>query len=1016
MSWYQTILVTPLLLALPVAPILLIYLYRRQGLHEFPLMLLISAAAIWATGYGCELVLPTFELKLKVVTFEYIGIVLVPVGWLALGLQLHDQLHRIKPWSIPLLLVIPAATLIQVMTWQSHDFFWRTKEVVQYGPLTLISNTYGLGFWIHIVYSYGLQLAGGILILASIFGSNDFYIRQRISLALALILPWTANIFYIFKIQSVPIDFTPLSAVISSILIVVGVFRYRLGDLAPLARKKVISEMREGVMIFDNRNRLIDVNPAAITLFGFNRPVIGVSAVELLAGHPELLDLFDPARESDELLYSSFPGRVVRVTGEALHSMGRRPCRLLVFHDLSLGNNMETTLRLVVEGTSADTGEDFFRSLTRSLALALGSRYALIALLEEPDKTHLQTLAFWDRDKFLHNFAYDIGNTPCEDLTRQRTRIIPANVRQQFPENTMLADLDVESYIGTRLTGFDQTPIGVLVVMNDKPFEYEEVLASVLEVFAIRASSELERRRVDMKLEESEARYRRMVETTRDGVCIVNREGNIEFLNEPMAAMIGGNKDALLGRNLWSQFHVDDTNRDEFSTFDNDTIELRLVRSDGRKISAAISKTVIYDPDGNVSGMLTMFTDVTESRLLEEHSTRMELQLQHAQKLESLGVLAGGIAHDFNNLLMPILGYLDLIQDRVRNDSMVVEYLNRMRDAGGKLADLCNQMLTYSGRGQFIKKALDLNQSLGRLGDLMRASTARHVDIEYRLAPHLSSIKVDETQLDQIVINLIINASEAMSEQSFGKITVRTGEDSLDAEALKGLHNGESIEPGNFVYLEVSDEGTGIAERDISRLFEPFFTTKFTGRGLGMAVVFGIVKGHRGAIRVISEPGVGTWIRIYFPTSDEAVVHLEQRFPSSRTSSAMGLIMVVDDEEMVRTIVSRMLESVGYKVITANNGRLGYDAYLEHQEALVGCVVDVTMPELDGYSLVRHIQNHGSEFPIVMVSGYHIREFEDRDIDRTNVTFLQKPFEVEQLLAALDTTDTDIAANQIPPG
>ena len=326
-----------------------------------------------------------------------------------------------------------------------------------------------------------------------------------------------------------------------------------------------------------------------------------------------------------------------------------------------------------------------------------------------------------------------------------------------------------------------------------------------------------------------------------------------------------------------------------------------------------------------------------------------------------------------------------------------------MREAGAKLADLCGQMLTYSGRGKFVKRSLDLNESLGRLTDLVRASTAKSVQIDYNLSSDLPPIRGDETQLDQIVINLVINASDSMTHLKTGHIRISTGEQILDAGQLKKLSNGEAADPGRYVYIEVADEGSGIEAPDIPRLFEPFFTTKFTGRGLGMAVVFGIVKSHRGVIDVNSTPGVGTRIRIYFPANTERQVMTTNR----DRSAPQGTVLVVDDEEMVRNTVCNMLESAGYEVITANDGKLGYAVFLENEDLLSACVIDATMPELDGYSLAEKIRARRQLMPVVLVSGYQVEEFDTENLGRTNIVFLQKPFDSTELVSAVASAGND---------
>ena len=316
-------------------------------------------------------------------------------------------------------------------------------------------------------------------------------------------------------------------------------------------------------------------------------------------------------------------------------------------------------------------------------------------------------------------------------------------------------------------------------------------------------------------------------------------------------------------------------------------------------------------------------------------------------------------------------------------------------------------MLTYSGKGQFIRKPLQLKGMLSRLKDLVRASTSNNIQIDYQIDADLPAITADETQLDQIVLNLVINASESMSGQ-MGTITIVTGEEYLEDHALSLLSNGENVSSGNFVFLEVIDQGAGIAEHDRQRLFEPFYSTKFTGRGLGMAVLYGIVKGHDGAIKVTSEMGKGTSVRVYLPIGVTPVTLATQdATPLHPVPKGEGLVLIVEDEEGVRATITHMLETADYKVQTATNGKEGFAAFNRERAELVACVIDATMPELDGYGLIRRIQESGSNVPIVLVSGYQETQI-DSGFDLSQVVFLQKPFKSYDLLHAIDTARSEM--------
>ena len=256
----------------------------------------------------------------------------------------------------------------------------------------------------------------------------------------------------------------------------------------------------------------------------------------------------------------------------------------------------------------------------------------------------------------------------------------------------------------------------------------------------------------------------------------------------------------------------------------------------------------------------------------------------------------------------------------------------------------------------------------------------------------------------QIIMNLLINAAEAMSEKSVGKIVITTGEEVIGTEALESLHYGDQLALGEYVFLDVEDEGIGLKEEDAARLFEPFYTTKFTGRGLGMAVVYGIVRSHRGAIRIVSKPGSGTRIRVLFPKIETRMEH-ENALPdtiSEREDASLGKVLVVDDEEYVRDLVRDMLESIGFEVLEAKNGSEGL-ALFSGQQDLNVCVIDVTMPGMGGIELARKIREQNASVPVLLVSGYSQQDVRDGKLGAENIKFLQKPFTIDQIKLAIDS-------------
>lgn len=393
--------------------------------------------------------------------------------------------------------------------------------------------------------------------------------------------------------------------------------------------------------------------------------------------------------------------------------------------------------------------------------------------------------------------------------------------------------------------------------------------------------------------------------------------------------------------------------------------------------------------DGSITGVAGVGTDITER-------VRAEDAIQQAQKLESLAVLAGGIAHDFNNLLVGILGNAGLALAELPSTSPARETIEDIETAGRRAAELARQMLAYSGRGRFVVQAIDLSSLVQEMGHLLRAYTHRAVT-RFELAEDLPSVEADATQIRQVVMNLVINAADAIGDGD-GVIAVRTGTMYADRAYLDTTYLPEDREPGDYVYLEVTDTGSGMDAETLARIFDPFFTTKFTGKGLGLAAVLGIVRGHKGAIRVESEPGVGTTFRLLLPASKTVPQPAEQE-KLAEAWRGTGTVLVVDDEAPVRSVATRALETVGFTVLQAEDGIEGVEAFERERDRIVAVLVDITMPRLGGEGVRAYIRDRDANLPIVFMSGYHADGANGEML--ADGTFIQKPFDINDLREAL---------------
>ena len=406
----------------------------------------------------------------------------------------------------------------------------------------------------------------------------------------------------------------------------------------------------------------------------------------------------------------------------------------------------------------------------------------------------------------------------------------------------------------------------------------------------------------------------------------------------------------------------------------------------------------LHAADGTVHAVCAISTDITRQKQAEEEKQKLEAQIQQAQKLESLGVLAGGIAHDFNNLLMGILGNTGLALLELAPDSPVRHHLLDVERTSQRAAELCKQMLAYSGKGKFVVQPLDISQLVVDMTDLLQISISKKAVLERDFATALPAFEADATQIRQVVMNLITNASEALGDKG-GTISLRTDKMECDRAYLEQTYLAEKLEPGTYVFLEVRDTGDGMNDATRERIFDPFFSTKFTGRGLGLAATLGIVRGHQGALEVESKTGEGTVFRVLFPASGGPLT-----IPTADTTVAPegpqsdGTILVVDDEIMVLNIARRVLERAGYEVLTAGDGQEGYEMFCRHSQDISLVLLDVTMPRMDGDETFRKMRRVKDDLRVLLTSGYNEQEA-THDLKGPGLAgFIQKPYAPADLL------------------
>jgi two-component system, cell cycle sensor histidine kinase and response regulator CckA len=513
------------------------------------------------------------------------------------------------------------------------------------------------------------------------------------------------------------------------------------------------------------------------------------------------------------------------------------------------------------------------------------------------------------------------------------------------------------------------------------------------------------RKQVEKALQESNETLRTLIQAAPVAIIAFGTEGKVKLWNPAAERMFGWREEEVVGQFLphvgKEQLGEHESLRERVLRGEIFTgVEIRRHRRDGSPIDMNMSAAPLHDAEGNFSGVMSVNVDITERKRAEEERARLEAQMREVQKLESLGVLTGGIAHDFNNILMAILGNADLALARLPSAAPARRNVEEITRSSQRAADLCRQMVAYSGKGRFVVGRCDLSEIVRKMAQILEVSISKKASVRYALAEKLPAVEADVTQMRQVVMNLITNASEALDGQS-GIITVSSGVVECDLTCLSESYVDDRLPEGSYVTFEVSDTGCGMDEDTLSKIFDPFFTTKFVGRGLGLAAVLGIVRGHKGAIRVSSEPGKGTTFTVLLPALELLPGETAQDEEPSAPPPHEGCILLIDDDPAVRNVGSEMLTLLGFQVLTAADGVEGLEVFRAHRDEIDCIILDLSMPHMGGEEAFRELRRLRSDARVILSSGYNEQEITQRFVGQGLAGFVQKPYSVAKLLETL---------------
>lgn len=748
--------------------------------------------------------------------------------------------------------------------------------------------------------------------------------------------------------------------------------------------RQIIETANEGIWILDKEFNVAFANRKMCDLLGYNHDEMLGRPSDSFMPDEERKDHFAQKELRKHGEYSSYERKFIKKDGDLVWTIvSASP----IFDD---NKSFSGSFAMFTDITKRKAAED---ALEKERNLFIGGPSMVFIWKNEKD---------WPVEYVSRNIINHLGYSP-EDFTSGRFRfenfvhfedwpeIVKDGHRKVFTEgaSNYTQEYRLRSADGDYLWVHDFTM--VVRGHNDEVSHFHGYLTNITD-----------RKNAEEALKESEGRLKAIIDNSPVGIAL-SRDGVCLDTNPVYLKMFGYESiDEIRGASLLNQISVKERDRvreivrKRSVKADVESLyESVGLKKDGTEFPFMVSANRIELKDGPLT--IAFFTDLTQQKKIEQDRLEMERKLLHTQKLESLGVLAGGIAHDFNNLLMAVLGHADLALSEISSASPIKPQLEEIITASRRAADLCRQMLAYSGKGRFVLEKIVLRDVIDEMIHLLKTCISKKAILNLNLEKNLPQIECDPSQIRQLLMNLVINASEAIGDKS-GVITISTGARFCDRAYLSEIFIDEDLQEGLYVSIEVSDTGCGMSRETQERIFEPFYTTKFTGRGLGMSAVLGIVRGHKGAIRVYSEPGQGTTFRALFPALD--VLDEEKTYQPKSVDNlhkGSGRVLLVDDEDTVLLVAGKMLERFGYKVVIAHDGLEALDVYSQYNGEFVFVLIDLTMPRMNGEEAFRELRRLNPDLPVIISSGYTEYEIAPRFAGKRLAGFIQKPYRMAAL-------------------
>jgi len=949
------------------------YLWRHRAKPSARLLMaLLMGVAVWAAAYSLECVSQDIGVRLWWVRLEYVGAALLAPTFLAFclcvaGLERWVSWRRFWPFFI-----IPLLTVLFAWSNSRHHLLWEQAWLELGGPAPFTAYRRGLWFWVHCTYSHLLFMVGTLFLLRALWRSRRAHGRQLVVAVIGMATAWAVNLLYLLDWEPFRfLDLTPLAFGLLGLFFTLSLFRARLLDLIPLAREALLENLRDPVMVLDRRDRLVDMNPAARAMLGpAADQFIGRPAAETFPGQPAFAALLasSPEEHSEMELSRLGAPRAFEVQAAVLKDLrGNEAGRYLILRDISQRRQAQEALEISYQRYST-----FMKSL--------------------PDPVVVYDME--GRVQYLNPAFEETFGWTSEELLNKRIDFVPPQCRKETDEAIQVLQS------GRQLLNFSSkrlTKDGRLLDVNlsNSPF-YDAQGRQAGNIVILRDVTALNR--AQAQLRESEERYRTLVENTPYGLFLADpASGRFIFLNRQLSDMLGYGPDETEGLTIWEVIDRSEHElaqkclavRGKGKAIDSGQVFTGR-RKDGSLIRCLASSSLVSS--GGRHALQGIVRDVTNEEL-------MERQLQQAQKMEAVGTLAGGVAHEFNNLLMAIRGYSQLATSRPDLEPEVRGHLEKIAQTAERAADLTQTMLSFSRPETGRKEPVDLNETMRNVRKLLLRTLPPNIEQRLELTPRLPLLKANPNQLEQVLLNLAVNARDAMPHG--GRLTLRTAWRRAD-EAFRATHSWATEE--EYGVLAVEDNGQGMARSVQARVFEPFYTTKEPGKGsgLGLFVAYSIIANHGGGLEVISAPRAGAAFRVYLPA--EPGQGETPAPPPEPPTPALGRgerILVVDDEASLRDIARQALESFNYRVGEAANGREALGLYRDNlgtDSAFALVLMDMAMPVMDGAACFNRILALDPGAKVIITTGHLHSNACLEQLSAKPAGLIRKPFDLSDLL------------------